>query len=197
MVMAIHFLLEIAFHLLQCVLYFAFGLDLPSFYEVFLFELAFETIKNYTVEKQIITRSEIEAPTYFDPLSVTNFNDGIPVVRSFTVHRICQALDIKTLLAPSNGINSEMIQSEPRQVSPFAPVPAVYYFTLLKMCEGLSINVELHPKSERPTFVNKRKRQMPVVYSTSLLYVPSITTGCTSVRHTRQVDRGFFKICWE
>ncbi|GFY54132.1 hypothetical protein TNIN_288511 [Trichonephila inaurata madagascariensis] len=144
---------------------------MPSFYDVFLFELAYETIKNCTVEKQIIIRSEIEAPISFNPLSVTNFNDGIPVVRSVTVHRICQALDIKTMLAPSNGINSEIIQSEPRKIKPLAPVPTVYSFTLLKMCEGLGLNVELHPKSERPTFFNKKKKQMPVVYSTTVFYM--------------------------
>ncbi|GFS58361.1 hypothetical protein TNIN_250641 [Trichonephila inaurata madagascariensis] len=170
MVMAIHFLLEIAFHLLQCAFYFAFELQMPSFYEIFLFELAFEAIKNCTVEKQIITRSEIEAPISFNPLSVTNFTDGTPVVRSIIVHRICQALDLKTMLAFSNGINSE-IQSEPRKVKPFAPVPAVYSFTLFKMCEALNINVELHPKSKRPPFVNKKKRQIPVVYSTTVFYM--------------------------
>ncbi|GFR31655.1 hypothetical protein TNCT_54001 [Trichonephila clavata] len=168
--MAIHFLLEIAFHLLQCALYYTFGLDMPSVYKIFLFELAFETIKNCTVEKQILTRSEIETPNSFNPL-MTNFNSTIPVVRSIPIHRICQALDLKTMLAPSNEIISEMIETEPRKVKKLAPVPAVYSFTLFKMCESLDLNVELHPKSERPIFVNKKKKQIPVVYSTTVFYM--------------------------
>ncbi|GFY37446.1 hypothetical protein TNIN_146461 [Trichonephila inaurata madagascariensis] len=144
---------------------------MPSFYDVVLFELAFETIKNCTVKKLIITRSETGTPISFDPLSITNFNDGIPIVRSLTVHRICQALDLKTMLAPSNRINSEMIQSDRSKLKSLSPVPAVYSFTLFKMCEGLGINVELHPKSERPNYVNTRKRQIPVVYSTTVFYM--------------------------
>ncbi|GFY51554.1 hypothetical protein TNIN_53401 [Trichonephila inaurata madagascariensis] len=144
---------------------------MPTFYEVILFELAFEAIRNFTVDKQIITRSETGTPIYFDPLSVTNFNDGIPIVRSVTVHRICQALDIKTILAPSNEIISEIIQTEPKKVKQFAPVPVIYSFTLFKMCEALNINVELRPKSERPNFVNKKKRQIPVVHSTTVFHM--------------------------
>ncbi|GFV13261.1 hypothetical protein TNCV_3655811 [Trichonephila clavipes] len=144
---------------------------MPTFYEIFLYELAFEAIRNFMVDKQIIVRSETETPISFDPLSVTNFNNGIPVVRSVTVHRICQALDIKTILAPFNEIISEKMQTEPRKVKQFSPVPAVYSFTLFKMCQALNINVELHPLSERPTFVNKKKRQIPVVYSTTVFYM--------------------------
>ncbi|GFQ84923.1 hypothetical protein TNCT_529721 [Trichonephila clavata] len=161
--MTISFILQIVIHLLQCELYVAFGFDLPSFLEIILFELTFEIIKHCAVKIQTKPRSEIETSVSFDPLSLPNVNSLIPLVRSVTIYRICQALELEAILAPSNNINPEMII--PRKVKRIPATPVVYSVTLSKMCEALDLKVELRPENERPTFVNKKTRQVPVVHS--------------------------------
>ncbi|GFY46294.1 hypothetical protein TNIN_62711 [Trichonephila inaurata madagascariensis] len=164
MTMTIQFILEIVIHLLQCTICVAHGFDIPSFLEIILFEFAFEIIKNCAVKNQAILRSDIELPVSFDPLPRTNVNSGIPIVRSVTIYRICQAFELEARLSPTLDINPMLIQTKPRKGKPIQPTPIVYSFTLFKMCEALDINVQLRPENERPAFVNKKK-QVPVVHS--------------------------------
>ncbi|GFR22612.1 hypothetical protein TNCT_252611 [Trichonephila clavata] len=156
-------------HLLQCALNVAFGFDLSSFLEIILFELTFEIIKHCTVKNQTIPRSEIETSVSFDPLSLSNVNSGIPVVRSVMIYRLCQALELEAILASSNDINPKMIK--PRKVKWITSAPVVYSVTLSKMCEALDLKVELRPENERPTFVSKKRRQVPVVYSPTVFCI--------------------------
>ncbi|GFY44406.1 hypothetical protein TNIN_80261 [Trichonephila inaurata madagascariensis] len=149
-------------HLLQCGLYVVLGFDMPSFLDIIMFELAFEIIKSCTVKNVGIPRSE---PVFLDPPSMNNVNYGIPLVRSITIYRICQALELEAILAPPNDTNLKMIQTKPRKGKQIPPIPVVYSFTLLKMCEALDLRVELHPENERPEFINKKWRQVPVVRS--------------------------------
>ncbi|GFY46295.1 hypothetical protein TNIN_62721 [Trichonephila inaurata madagascariensis] len=170
--MAIHFILEIVIHLLQCALYVAFGHDMPSFLEIILFEFVFEILKNFfTVKPHAIPRSNIEIPVSFDPLPMTNVNSGIPLVRSITIYRICQALDLEVILAPTNDINPILIPNKPKKGKPIQPTPIVYSITLFKMCEALDINTQLRPEKERPAFVNKKKKQVPVVHSPTVFCI--------------------------
>ncbi|GFR22576.1 hypothetical protein TNCT_267421 [Trichonephila clavata] len=159
----------IVMHLLQCALNVAFGFDLPSFLDIILFELAFEIIKHCTVKNQAIPRSEIETSVSFDPFSLPNENSGAPLVRSVMIYRICQALELEAILAPSNDINPEIIK--PRKVKRITPAPVVYSVTLSKMCEALDLKVELRPENERPIFVNKKRRQVPVVHSPTVFCI--------------------------
>ncbi|GFQ65063.1 hypothetical protein TNCT_704621 [Trichonephila clavata] len=169
MTMAIPFILEIAVHLLQCALNVAFGLDIPSFLEIILFELAFEIIKHCTGENQARPGSENETSVSFDPISLPNDNSGVPLVRSVMIYRICQALELEAILAPSNDINPEMIK--PRKVKRITPAPVINSVTLSKMCKALDLKVELRPENERPIFVNKKRRQVPVVHSPTVFCI--------------------------
>ncbi|GFV67206.1 hypothetical protein TNCV_3669611 [Trichonephila clavipes] len=165
MAIPIQFILEIVVHLLQCPLYVDRGLDLPSFLEIILFEFPFEIIKKCTEKNQSIPLSDFEIPLYFDSLSMTDVKSGIPLVRSVTIYRLCQALELETILDPTNVINPKMIQTKPSKLKQIPPTPAIYSFTLFKICEALDINVELHPENKRPAFVNKKKRRVPMVHS--------------------------------
>ncbi|GFY46293.1 hypothetical protein TNIN_62701 [Trichonephila inaurata madagascariensis] len=168
--MAIHFILRIVLHLLQCGIYVASGFDMPSLLDIIMFELAFEIIKHCTVESQAIPQSEIETQVSFDPPSMANAS-GIPLVRSIMIYRLCQALELEAILDPTNDISPKMIQSKPRKGKQVPPTPVVYSFTLFKMCEALDINVELHPENERPSFVRKKNKRVPVVYSQTVFCI--------------------------
>ncbi|GFT01164.1 hypothetical protein TNCV_3373031 [Trichonephila clavipes] len=144
---------------------------MPSFLEIILFEFAFEIIKNCAVKNQAILRSDIELPVSFDPLPLTNVGSRIPLVRSVTIYRICQALELEAILSPTNDTNPMLIQTKPRKGKQIQPTPIVYSFTLFRMCEALDINVQLLPESERPAFVNKRKKQVPVVHSPTVFCI--------------------------
>ncbi|GFY44408.1 hypothetical protein TNIN_80281 [Trichonephila inaurata madagascariensis] len=169
--MATQFILEIAMHLLQCALYVAFGLDMPSFFEIIIFELGIEIIKNCTRKNQVIPRSEIEIPVSSQSILTTNVRMAIPVVRSVAVYRFCQALELKAIHAPLTDVNLEMIQFQPRKVRWISQTPIVYSVILFKMCEALEIKAELHPENERPTFVNKKRKQAPVVHSPTVFCI--------------------------
>ncbi|GFQ92769.1 hypothetical protein TNCT_701551 [Trichonephila clavata] len=143
---------------------------MPSFYEICLFELAFEIIKNCKVKEQPIPRLEVES-TPSEPLITTNDNNTIPVVRSATVYYICQALELKAVLVPSDDTNPEEIQTPSRKVKQATSNPVVYSYTLLKICEALDLTVQLRPEHERPVFVNPKKRQTPVVYSPAVFHI--------------------------
>ncbi|GFV13284.1 hypothetical protein TNCV_3656041 [Trichonephila clavipes] len=126
-----------------------------------------------------IPRSE---PVSFDSPSMTHVNSGIPLVRSITIYRISQALELKAILAPPNDINLNMIQTIPRKGKQIPPIPVVYSFILLKMCEALDLIVELHPENERPAFNNNCGS-----FSRVFLYLPSTTTQCTASKKLRQI----------
>ncbi|GFR03574.1 hypothetical protein TNCT_367821 [Trichonephila clavata] len=163
--MAIHFILQIVVHLLQCLLYVAFGLDAPSVFEILLFELVIEIIKNCTVRQLATSESEIETPVSSQSIFVTNVDSAIPVVHSIAVYRFCQALELKAILAPTNEFNPDLIQFKPRKVKKITPVPIVYSVIMLKMCEALDLKAELRPENQRPAIVSKKKRQAPMVHS--------------------------------
>ncbi|GFR27656.1 hypothetical protein TNCT_353511 [Trichonephila clavata] len=163
--MAVYFIFETVLHLFQYALYYAFGFDIRSFYEICLFEVAVEIIKNCKVKEQPIPRSVIETSTPSKPVIMTNTNNTIPVVRSATVYHICQALELDAILVPSDDSNPEVIQTPSRKVKQAASNPVVYSYTLLKICEALNLKVELRPENEKPVFVNSKRRQVPVVHS--------------------------------
>ncbi|GFR00224.1 hypothetical protein TNCT_683021 [Trichonephila clavata] len=101
---------------------------MPSFYEICLFEVALEIIKNCKVKEQPIPRSEVVTSTHSEPFITTNANIDIPVVRSGTVYHICKALELNAILAPSDDANPEEIPIPPLKLKQATSNPVVYSF---------------------------------------------------------------------
>ncbi|GFT82169.1 hypothetical protein NPIL_566981 [Nephila pilipes] len=65
----------------------------------------------------------------------------IPVVRSFFVWKICQALDLPTTFDPlKTGANSSLKQHKTNK-----PIPVVHSIAVFKMCKALELNATLDP----------------------------------------------------
>ncbi|GFV13226.1 hypothetical protein TNCV_3655461 [Trichonephila clavipes] len=114
---------------------------------------------------------------------MTNVNNGIPVVRSSTVYRFCQALELKVIHVPSNDANLEMIHTIPRNERQTIPPSIIYSVILYKMCEALDIKAELHPESERPTFGIIKRLVRPL--RKSLLSIREPKSSCVSAQKSR------------
>ncbi|GFS73480.1 hypothetical protein NPIL_100851 [Nephila pilipes] len=66
----------------------------------------------------------------------------IPVVRSFFVWKICQALDLPATFDPlKTGANSSLKQLETNK-----PIPIVHSIAVFKMCKALELNATLAPQ---------------------------------------------------
>ncbi|GFY48559.1 hypothetical protein TNIN_185701 [Trichonephila inaurata madagascariensis] len=66
--------------------------DLPSFLEILIFELVLELIEHCF---PIQSFDGVVPDNTFDVQPVTTVNELIPIVHSFTVWKICEALDLK------------------------------------------------------------------------------------------------------
>ncbi|GFT00114.1 hypothetical protein NPIL_234131 [Nephila pilipes] len=161
--MAIRFICEIALHLLQHTINCVFGVDVPPFFEIFLFEVVVEIFKYFTLEPQLSSPSDTAPLVPLKQLAASNGNNSTPVVRSIIIDRICPALDSSVELAPFEETGD--IQTPSRNVRKKTPIPAVYSTTVFKIYEALDLKAELRPETERPTFVIKKKRFIPVVRS--------------------------------
>ncbi|GFS31986.1 hypothetical protein NPIL_577781 [Nephila pilipes] len=66
----------------------------------------------------------------------------IPVVRSFFVWKICQALDLPATFDPlKTGANSSLKQLETDK-----PIPIVHSIAVFEMCKALKLNATLDPQ---------------------------------------------------
>ncbi|GFU19528.1 hypothetical protein NPIL_271561 [Nephila pilipes] len=165
--MAIRFVCEIALHLLQHAINCVFGVDVPSFFEILLFEVVVEIFKYFTLEPQLSSPSDTEHLVPFEQLLL---NNSTPVERSIMICKNYQALDLSVELASSED-KGDFIQTPPRNVRNVTPLPAVYSFTVFKICLALDLKAELRPESERPIFVSKKKRYIPVVHSRAVFSI--------------------------
>ncbi|GFS91604.1 hypothetical protein NPIL_666541 [Nephila pilipes] len=134
--MAIRFICEIVLHLLQHAINCVFGVDVPSFFEILLFEVVAEISKYLTLEPQLSSPSDTEPLVPLEQLVTSNGNN--------------KTGDLET---PSRNVRKK------------TPLSAVYSTAVFKICEALDLKAELRPETERPTFVIKKKRSIPVVRS--------------------------------
>ncbi|GFT33392.1 hypothetical protein NPIL_690691 [Nephila pilipes] len=165
--MAIRFICEIALHLLQHAINCVFGVDVPSFFEILLFEVVVEIFKYFTFEPQLSSPSDTEPLVPFEQLCL---NKSTPVESSIMICKNCQALDLSMELIFSED-KGDFTQTPPRNVRNVTPLPAVYSFTVFKICLALDLKAELRPESERPIFVSKKKIYIPVVYSRAVFII--------------------------
>ncbi|GFT36809.1 hypothetical protein NPIL_503181 [Nephila pilipes] len=168
--MAISFISEIVLNLMRCALNFVFGVDLLFFLEISLFEGVIEILNYLTLKPPLSSPSESEPLVPFEHVATNTGNNRIPVVHSFMIYRICQALDLNVELAPFRNVRGA-IQTPPKNVRKTTSLPAVYSFTVFKMCQALDLKAELRPKTERPIFTIRKKRFIPVVRSQAVFHI--------------------------
>ncbi|GFR30887.1 hypothetical protein TNCT_198761 [Trichonephila clavata] len=166
--MALSLMLEIALHLIHWILYFASGHDMPSFFDVLIFEVGIEIIKNFYFKHHSTFETGTKNPLSLDVTELTNNNTAIPQVRSTTIYAICKALDLKAELVPFQDPEQETTQTTPKKAQCILTPPAVYSFTVFKICEALELKTVLRPVNERPVFKNKTPKPVPTVRSVAV-----------------------------
>ncbi|GFS48128.1 hypothetical protein TNIN_203921 [Trichonephila inaurata madagascariensis] len=168
--MALYFILEIALHLIHWIFYFASGQDVPSLFDILIFELGMEIIKDFYFNHHCTFQTETAHPLSLDVTVGTNDITAISKVRSTTVYAICRALNLKAELVPSQDTNQEPTTTRPKK-SQYISTPDVYSFTVFKICEALELKANLRPLNERPVFKIKTLRPVPSVHSVAVFHM--------------------------
>ncbi|GFS84552.1 hypothetical protein NPIL_179511 [Nephila pilipes] len=132
------------------------------FLAIFGFELVIEILNYLALEPPLSSSSETEPFVPFDQNVSNNGNKKSPAVRSMTIYRICQALELSVELASFEDSSASIKTPLARELT---PLPAVYSISVFKICQALDLKVELRPQTERPTFGNRKKKPVPVVRS--------------------------------
>ncbi|GFQ95740.1 hypothetical protein TNCT_715761 [Trichonephila clavata] len=166
--MALSLMVEIALYLIHWILYFASGHDMPSLFDVLIFEVGIEIVKNFYFKHHFTFKTGTENPLSLDATVVTNDNTAIPQVRSPTVYAMCKALDLKAELVPFQDPEQKTTPNTPKKAQHILTPPTVYSFTVFKICEALELKTDLHPANERPVFKNKTPKPVPTVRSVTV-----------------------------
>ncbi|GFU00224.1 hypothetical protein TNCV_801931 [Trichonephila clavipes] len=98
--MIVPMILKVFLYLFQCALTLILKIYLPSFLEILIFELVLELFEHCSPIQSfeaVAPDSTLGAP------SVTTVNELIPIVRCFTVWKICEAFDLKAEFVPLPG----------------------------------------------------------------------------------------------
>ncbi|GFY40918.1 hypothetical protein TNIN_384451 [Trichonephila inaurata madagascariensis] len=93
-------ILKVFLYLFQCALTLILKNYLPSFLEILMFELVMELMEHCS---QIQFFHGVVPDTTLDAQPVTTVTELIPIVHSFTVWKICEALDLKAKFVPLPG----------------------------------------------------------------------------------------------
>ncbi|GFW29416.1 hypothetical protein TNCV_743581 [Trichonephila clavipes] len=167
--MALSFLLEIALHLMHWVFYFASGHDMPSVFDILIFEVGMEIMKSY-FNHHCTFQTRTNNPLPLDVTVGANDRTAIPQVRSTSVYAICRALDLKAELVLSQDTDQGLTQTGPKKAR-YNSTPDVYSFNVLKICEALELKADLHPLNERPVFKIKKLKPVPSVQSVAVFHL--------------------------
>ncbi|GFY62212.1 hypothetical protein TNIN_257821 [Trichonephila inaurata madagascariensis] len=168
--MALSFILEIALHLMHWVLYCASGHDIPSLFDILIFELGMEIIKDFYFNHHCPFETGTENQHSLDITVGTNDRIATPQVRSSTIYAICRGLDLKAEFVPLQDSNQEPTPTRPKKAEHILTPPDVYSFTVFKICEALELKAVLRPLNERPVFKNKL-RPVPSVHSAAFFHI--------------------------
>ncbi|GFY59047.1 hypothetical protein TNIN_180511 [Trichonephila inaurata madagascariensis] len=115
--MALSFILEIALHLMHWVFYFASGHDMPSLFDILIFEMGMEIMKNFYFNYHFTFKTRTDNPLPLDVTVGANGRTAIPQVLSTTVYAICPALDLKAELVPFPIQTKVRHQIDPRKLN--------------------------------------------------------------------------------
>ncbi|GFW28730.1 hypothetical protein TNCV_3714451 [Trichonephila clavipes] len=105
--------------------------------------------------------------TTLDDPPVTTVKELIPVVHSFTVWKIREALDLKAkfVALPETAVLS---RTPHRGVDQTTTVPVVGLFSVWKICQALDLPATYDPQLIRTTVFRKPHKPIPVVQSTAV-----------------------------
>ncbi|GFY57841.1 hypothetical protein TNIN_500751 [Trichonephila inaurata madagascariensis] len=160
-------------YLLQCALTLLLKNDLPSFLEILIFEFVLELFERCS---PIQSFDGVEPDSTLDAKPVTNVDELIPIVHSFTVWKMCQALDLKAKFISLPG-TSVLPRTPCRGQDQTTTAPVVGSFSEWKICQALDLSVTYAPQLIRTTVFRKPHKPIPVVQSTAVFEL------CT---HTRR-----------
>ncbi|GFY40180.1 hypothetical protein TNIN_375051 [Trichonephila inaurata madagascariensis] len=93
--MALSFILEIALHLMHWVFYFASGQNMPSLFDILIFKLGMEIIKDFYFNHHFTFQTGTENPLSLDVTVGTNDSTAIPKVRSSTTFTLSVETGLK------------------------------------------------------------------------------------------------------
>ncbi|GFW29410.1 hypothetical protein TNCV_743521 [Trichonephila clavipes] len=171
MTMALSFILEIALHLMHWAFYFASAHDMPSLFDILIFEVGMEIMKNFYFNHHCSFQTGTEKPLPLDITVEAIDSTAIPQVRSSIVFAICRALDLKAELVPFQDTNEEPRTTKPKKAQCNSTPSDVYSFNVFKICEALELKANLRPLNERPVFKKKITRPVPSVHSIAVFHM--------------------------
>ncbi|GFR27247.1 hypothetical protein TNCT_629801 [Trichonephila clavata] len=138
--------------------------DLPSFLEILIFELVLEFFEHCS---SIQSFDVVVTDTTLDAQPVTTVDERIPIVHSFTVWKMCEALDLKAKFVPLPG-TTDLPGTPHRGVDQTITVPVVGSFSVWKICQALDLPATYDPQLIRTAVFRKPLKPIPVVQSTTV-----------------------------
>ncbi|GFU88487.1 hypothetical protein TNCV_3354261 [Trichonephila clavipes] len=125
--------------------------DMPSLFDILIFEVGMEIIKNFYFNHHCTFQTGSE-----NPLSLWMSQSGwLTTIQQF----------LRTLTKSRH-------QLEPRKFNTaHLFLMCVYSFTVFKICEALELKAHLHPLNERPMFKNINPRPVPLVHSVTVFHL--------------------------
>ncbi|GFY44084.1 hypothetical protein TNIN_456151 [Trichonephila inaurata madagascariensis] len=105
------------------------------------------------------------------PSTLITVDECIPIVHSFTVWKMCEALDLMAKFIPTDRINSlvlELSLHRGGESNDYCPCSHVRSFSVWKICQALDLPATYDPQLIRATVFRKPHKPIPVVQSTSV-----------------------------
>ncbi|GFX45100.1 hypothetical protein TNCV_3431481 [Trichonephila clavipes] len=155
---------KVFLYLFQCALTLILRNDLPSFLEIFIFELVLELIERCSLIQSFDGVVHTTTPA---ALLGTTLDERIPIVHSLTVWKMCEALDLKAKFVPLPGTTA-LPPTPHRGVDLTTTVPIVGSFSVWKICQALDLPATYDPLLIRTAVFRRPNKPIPVVQSTTV-----------------------------
>ncbi|GFU25840.1 hypothetical protein TNCV_5103861 [Trichonephila clavipes] len=113
-----------------------------------------------------------------DAQPVATEEERIPIVHSFTVWKMCEALDLKAKFVPLPVLPRTPHRGKDQTTT----APVVASFSVWKICQALELPATYDPQLIRTTVFRKPHKPIPVVQSTAVFEL------CKDEDHERDAD---------
>ncbi|GFS63127.1 hypothetical protein TNCV_3743621 [Trichonephila clavipes] len=183
--MIIDMILKVFLYLFQCALTLILRNDLPSFLEILILDLVVELIEHFTSTQ--FFDGVVPDPTAPASL-VTSVEERIPIVHSFTVWKICEALDLKAKFVPLPGA-TDLPPTPHRGVDKTATVTVVGSFSVWKICQALDLPATYDPQLIKTAVFRKPNKPVPVVHS------PAVFELCKALNVKAKMALQYMRAC--